>query len=77
MDLLRLILPEAVLRLRACMLSHVQLFATPWTSALQAPLLMGFPEKNTGVGYHFLFQVLRLVESKIDVNFGEEGFASG
>ena len=24
-----------------CLLSHVQLFATPWTVALQAPLSMG------------------------------------
>ena len=24
-----------------CLLSHVQLFATPWTVALQAPLYMG------------------------------------
>ena len=29
-------------------------FATPWTVAHQAPLSMGFPGKNTGVGYHFL-----------------------
>ena len=26
----------------ACMLSHVQLFATPWTVAHQTPLSMGF-----------------------------------
>ena len=29
---------------------------TPWTVALQAPLSMGFPGKNTGVGCHFLLQ---------------------
>ena len=34
-------------------ISHVQLFATPWTVACQAPLLMGFPNKNPGVGCHF------------------------
>ena len=34
--------------------SHVQLFATPWTITLQAPLSMGFPLQNTGVGCHFL-----------------------
>ena len=27
-------------------------FATPWTVALQAPLFMDFPGKNTGVGCH-------------------------
>ena len=30
-------------------LSHVQVFATPWTVAHQAPLFLGFPGKNTGV----------------------------
>ena len=37
--------------------SHVQLFATPWTVAHQAPLSMGFPGKNTGGGCHFLLQI--------------------
>ena len=37
-------------------LSCVRLFATPWTVAHQAPLSMGFPGKNTGVGCHFLLQ---------------------
>ena len=36
--------------------SRVQLFVTPWTVALQAPLSMGFSGKNTGLGYHFLLQ---------------------
>ena len=40
----------------ACLLSeqllrHVQLFATPWTAAHEAP---DFPGKNTEVGCHFL-----------------------
>ena len=47
-----------------CMLSHfshVQLFATPWTIAHQAPLSTGRkgvfpPGKNTGVDCHFLLQ---------------------
>ena len=39
-------------------LSRVQLFATPWTVAHQAPLSMNFPGKNTGVGCHFLLQTL-------------------
>ena len=29
---------------------------TPWTVACQAPLSMGSPGKNTGVGFHFLLQ---------------------
>ena len=32
------------------------LFAIPWTVACEAPLSMGFPSKNTGVGCHFLLQ---------------------
>ena len=30
--------------LMACMLSHVQLFATPWTIACQAPLSVEFSQ---------------------------------
>ena len=30
----------------ACVLSHVRLFATPWTVALQAPLSMGFSRQE-------------------------------
>ena len=33
-----------------------QSFATPWTVACQDPLSWDFPDKNTGVGCHFLFQ---------------------
>ena len=40
--------------------SRVQLCATPWTVAHQAPVSMGSPGKNTGVGCHFLFQGLFL-----------------
>ena len=40
----------------APLLGGVWLSATPWTVALQAPLFMGFPGKNTGVGCHFLLQ---------------------
>ena len=29
---------------------------TPWTLASQAPLSMEFSSKNTGVGFHYLFQ---------------------
>ena len=31
-------------------------FVTPWTVALQAPLSMDFPGRNTGVGSHSLLQ---------------------
>ena len=31
-------------------------FVTPWTVAPQAPLSMGFPRQDTGVGCHFLLQ---------------------
>ena len=40
----------------AQLLSHVQLFLTPWSVAHQAHLSMGFPGKNTGVGCHVLLQ---------------------
>ena len=39
------------------LLSHVQLFATPWTAAYQAPLSMDFPGKSTGVGCHCLLRL--------------------
>ena len=44
---------------RACVLSpfsHVQLFATLWTVALQLPLFVGSPGKNTGVVCDALLQ---------------------
>ena len=37
-------------------LSRARLSATPWTVSRQAPLSMGFPSKNTGVGCRFLLQ---------------------
>ena len=43
-------------------LSHGWLFATPWTVAPWAPLSMYFPGKNTGVGCHFLLQVIFLTQ---------------
>ena len=45
-----------------CALSCVRLFATPWSVARQAPLSMGFPSKNTGVGCHFLLQGIFLTQ---------------
>ena len=37
-----LAMPKIFLFLCPCMLSHVRLFATPWTVAHQAPLSVGF-----------------------------------
>jgi len=42
----------------ACVLSSVWLLTTPWTIACQAPWSMNFPGKNTGLGCHFLPQVI-------------------
>ena len=38
----------------ACVLSHVWLFATPWTARIFCT--WNFPGKNTGMGFHFLLQ---------------------
>ena len=38
------------------------LFATPWIVAHQAPLSMGFPGKDTGVGCHSLLQGIILTQ---------------
>ena len=38
------------------MLSRFSCVVTQWTVAHQAPLSMGFPGKNTGIGCHFLLQ---------------------
>ena len=37
------------------LLSRVQLFATPWTVARQAPLFMGFPRQEYWTGLLFLY----------------------
>ena len=42
--------------------SHVQLFATLWTVAHQAPCLWDSPGKNTGVGCHALLQGIFLIQ---------------
>ena len=41
---------------RECVLSRVQLFATPWTAARQAPLSMGFFRQEYWSGLHVLLQ---------------------
>jgi len=46
----------------AQVLIHVQLFATLWTIVHQAPLSMGFPRQNTGVGCHSLLQGIFLTQ---------------
>ena len=39
-------------------------FVTPWTVARQAPLSMGFPGKNTGMGCHFLLHLMSISHTK-------------
>ena len=39
--------------LSLCVLSHVQLFVTPWTVARQAPLSTGFPTQEYWSGFPF------------------------
>ena len=36
-----------------CMLSHVQVFVTPWTEVIQAPLSMGFSRQEYWSGQPF------------------------
>ena len=43
-------------------LSHVQLFATQWTVAYNAPPSMGFSRQETGVGCHILLQGIFLTQ---------------
>ena len=50
------------LTLCVCVLSRVQLFATPRTVAHQASLSVGFFRQNTGVGCHFLLQGIFLTQ---------------
>ena len=53
---------QPTLKVKVKSLSHVWLFATPWTAACQAPLSMGFSGNNTGVGCHFLLQGIFLTQ---------------
>ena len=46
--------------------SRVQLCATPWTAAHQAPRPRDSPGKNTGVDCHFLLQCMK-VKSESEV----------
>ena len=45
-------------------LSHVQLFATPWTIALRCLCLWNFLGKNSGLGYHSLLQGISLAQGQ-------------
>ena len=56
------------------MLSHVQLFVTPWTAAHQAPLSMEFTGKNTVAGCHFLLQGIFLTQGS---NLSSPALAGG
>ena len=40
--------------------SLLRLCATPQTATHQAPLSLGFPGKNTGVGCHFVLQCMKM-----------------
>ena len=56
-------LPACKHHMRVCLvLSPVWLIATPWTAARQAPLSMGSPRQNTGVGCRFLLQRIFLTQ---------------
>ena len=48
------------------LLLSVWLCATPWMAAHQAPPSLGFSRKNTGVGCHFLLQIMK-VKSESEV----------
>ena len=43
-------------------LSHVRLFASPWTAAYQAPLSMGFSRQEYWSGLHCLLQKAHISE---------------
>ena len=61
-----------------CVLSHVRLFATPWTVAHQAPLCMGFPRQEYWSGLPFPSPGVREVKCcQIKVPFLEEGDCLG
>ena len=51
-------------RVKVKSLSRVQLLATPWTAAYQAPPPMGFSGKSTGVRCHCLLRIYTLLYIK-------------
>ena len=50
------------LKVKVKSLSRVQLFATPWTAAHQAPPSMGFSRQEYWSGCHFLLQGIFLTQ---------------
>ena len=56
-------LPESTLLLLS-RFSHVQLCATPETTAHQPPHPWDSPGKNTGLGCHFLLQCMKVESEK-------------
>ena len=52
----RLIGPNVIPLISQYVLSHVWLFATPWTVACHVPLFVGVSSKNTVMGCHVLIQ---------------------
>ena len=50
------------LKVKVKSLSHVQLFATPWTVAYQAPPSMEFPRQEYWSGCHYLLQGIFLTQ---------------
>ena len=52
---------KVVFEVKCYLLSHVQLFAIPWTVAHQTPLFSSLGN-NTGVGCHFLLQGIFLTQ---------------
>ena len=48
-------------------LSRVQLSATPWTVAHQAPLSWDSPSKKTDVGFHTLLQ--KIFPTRVELTF--------
>ena len=53
---------QGIMCMHVQLLSHIQLFVTPWAVAHHVPLSLGFPSKNTGVGCHFLLQRIFLTQ---------------
>ena len=49
------------MKVKVKLLSHVRLFATPWTVAYWLLHPWDFPGKGTGVGCHFLLQRIFLI----------------
>ena len=60
------LLAETLYLLLLCRFSHVRLCATPLMAAHEAPPSWDSPDKNTGVGCHFLLQCMK-VKSESEV----------